>query len=159
MPAKPAGAARKPRTAKAAAPGKKPRAPARRDPSPTPVPDDAPEDDAPEVAPYTPLQKAIATIFSQAQRTTAGHRKLVVNLRATFDQCLTGEGSIGSTIGVTGRHGEKLFTAEFSKFLERVLNVKKSEVVGDRCLRLVDLFVRNLVNGGELRGAPICALY
>lgn len=98
----------------------------------------------------------IATIFSQAQRTTAGHRKLVVNLRNVFEQCLAGTGAVGSTIGCKDRAGEKAFARDFCRFLNRVLVVKKSEVVGDRCLRLADLFVKNLVDGGRelLFGPP-----
>lgn len=72
-----------------------------------------------------------------------------MNLRGVFDQCINGTGSIGSTIGVKGRQGEKLFNRDFCRFLNRVLVVKKSEVVGDRCLRLADLFVKNLVESGE----------
>lgn len=98
---------------------------------------------SPEPEPYSPLQKTIASVFSQAQKTTAGHRKLVVNLRGIFDQCLSGNGSIGST--VEARQGYKVFQKEFCRFLDRVLVVKKSEVVGDRCLRFADLFLRNLV--------------
>jgi condensin complex subunit 3 len=97
---------------------------------------------------YTPLEKTIAQIFQQGQKTTAGHRKLVVNLRGVFDQCIAGTGSVGSTLGgLSGRAGEKEFTKAFCRFLNRVLVVKKSEVVGDRCLRLADGFIKNLVEG------------
>lgn len=102
--------------------------------------------DAPE--PYTVLQKTLAQIFAQGQKTTAGHRKLVVNLRGVFDQCIAGTGSVGATIGARGRSGEKVFARDFCRLLNRVLVVKKSEVVGDRCLRLADLFVKSLVDGG-----------
>jgi condensin complex subunit 3 len=115
----------------------------------TPIPEETAEDEAPE--PYSPLQKTIASVFNQAQKTTAGHRKLVINLRSIFDQCIQGTGSIGGTIGVQGRQGEKMFVREFCRFLNRVLVVKKSEVVGDRCLRLADLFIANLAGVGRLR--------
>jgi len=102
----------------------------------------------PEVQ-YTVLQRTIATIFSQCQRTTAGHRKLVINLRSVLDQCVAGTGAVGSTIGCDGRDGEKAFTRDFCRFVNRVLVVKKSEVVGDRCLRLVDLLMMNLLESGS----------
>ncbi|KAI5780914.1 nuclear condensing complex subunit [Geopyxis carbonaria] len=111
-----------------------------------PVPE--PEEEV-EVEKYTVLDSTLATIFSQAQKTTAGHRKLVINLRTTLDQCISGSGSVGSTIGVSGRKSEKVFARAFCRFLKRVLVVKKSEVVGDRCLRLADLFLRNLLGKGD----------
>lgn len=83
----------------------------------------------------------------------------MANLRGVFDQCIAGTGSVGATIGVKGRPGEKVFAKDFCRFLNRVLVVKKSEVVGDRCLRLADLFVKNLVEGGKvltLDGAEEC---
>ncbi|KAA8900748.1 nuclear condensing complex subunit [Sphaerosporella brunnea] len=74
-------------------------------------------------------------------------------MRGIFDQCLAGTGSIGSTISASGRAGEKIFTKDLCRFLNRVLVVKKSEVVGDRCLRLVDGFVKNLVEGNKKKKA------
>jgi condensin complex subunit 3 len=106
---------------------------------------------------YTPLQDAIAAAFSSAQKTTAGHRKLVINLRSIWEQCATGTGLLGTPIG-GGRAGEKAFVKDFTGFLNRVLMVKKSEVMGDRCLRFVDLFVRGLLDKGEyslIRGIEV----
>lgn len=142
----PARSARSSRTA-ASSSRRKPREPsASETPDPGPAVAAQPE---PSVEPYGPLQTAVAGIFLQAQKTTAGHRKLVINLRAIFDQCLSGTGPVGSTIGVNGRKGEKLFAQVFFRFLNRALVVKKSEVVGDRCLRVADMFVRNLVQDPE----------
>ncbi|TGZ85197.1 ARM repeat-containing protein [Ascodesmis nigricans] len=141
----PAKAPRKPRATAASSskpPAKRPRT-ARTTASTTPAPEPSPEA-TPEPQTYNALQKTIATIFAQAQKTTAGHRKLAINLRTVFDQCWNGTGSIGSTIGVREKDGEKLFAKEFCALLNRVLVVKKSEVVGDRCLRFADLFLRNL---------------
>ena len=108
----------------------------------------APPPPPPPPAVYSPLQTTIATAFSSAQKTTAGHRKLAINLRSVWEQCATGTGSVGAPIG-GGRAGEKAFVKEFTGFLNRALVVKKSEVVGDRCLRFVDLFVRGLLDKGE----------
>lgn len=73
----------------------------------------------------------------------------MINLRSTYEQCLSGTGSVGSTVPQGGQRGEKAFLREFVKFLSRVLVVKKSEIVGDRCLRFTDLFVRGLLEKGE----------
>jgi condensin complex subunit 3 len=103
------------------------------------------------VVPYTPLEAALAANFTQAQKMTAGHRKLVVRTRKVFEQCVAGTGNLGSTIPKSGREGEKTFVRAFCRFLNRALVVKRGEVVGDRCLRYVDLFVKNLVEGsGEI---------
>lgn len=75
----------------------------------------------------------------------------MINLRSTYEQCVNGTGSVGSSIpGGGGQRGEKAFVREFCRFLNRVLVVKKSEVVGDRCLRFADLFVRGLLEKGEV---------
>ncbi|PUU77631.1 nuclear condensing complex subunit [Tuber borchii] len=109
----------------------------------------APEPSPPPPVTYTPLQDAIATIFQSAQKTTAGHRKLAITMRSIWEQCAAGTGPLGASIG-GGRVGEKAFVKEFTGFLNRVLMTKKSEVVGDRCLRFTDLFVRGLLDkGGE----------
>ncbi|RPB03620.1 hypothetical protein L873DRAFT_1731528 [Choiromyces venosus 120613-1] len=104
----------------------------------------APEPSPPPVT-YTPLQDAIATVFQSAQKTTAGHRKLAITMRSIWEHCAAGTGPLGTLIG-GGRVGEKAFVKEFTSFLNRVLVVKKSEVVGDRCLRFTDLFVRGLLD-------------
>ncbi|PWW72815.1 hypothetical protein C7212DRAFT_359859 [Tuber magnatum] len=105
----------------------------------------APEPSPPPPITYTPLQDAIATIFQSAQKTTAGHRKLAITMRSIWEQCAAGTGPLGSSVG-GGRVGEKAFVKEFTGFLNRVLVTKKSEVVGDRCLRFIDLFVRRLLD-------------
>ncbi|RPB12529.1 hypothetical protein P167DRAFT_565197 [Morchella conica CCBAS932] len=90
-----------------------------------------------------------------AQKTTAGHRKLAVTLRATYEQCIAGTGTIGSTVpGGGGQKGEKAFVKEFFRFLDRVLVVKKGEVVADRCLRFVDMFVRGLLEKDKPKPKP-----
>lgn len=137
MPAK-ASATRAPRASRV--PSKRARpAPSASPPPPSPPP-------APD---YNTLQTAIAGVFAAAQKTTAGHRKLVINLRSTFEQCLNGTGTVGTTIPSGKYKGEKAFVNEFCRFLNRILVVKKSEVVGDRCLRFADLFVRGILDKGE----------
>lgn len=117
-------------------------------PAPSASPPPPPRSPSPVPA-YNTLQTAIAGVFAAAQKTTAGHRKLVINLRSTFEQCLNGTGVVGTTIPSGKYKGEKAFVNEFCRFLSRVLVVKKSEVVGDRCLRFADLFVRGILDKGE----------
>ncbi|KAF8460649.1 nuclear condensing complex subunit [Kalaharituber pfeilii] len=93
-------------------------------------------------ATYSPLQTAVSTIFNSAQRTTAGHRKLATNLRAIHEQCVEARGVGAATGG--GRAGEKAFGREFIRNLNKVLLVKKGELVGDRCIRFCDLFVKGI---------------
>ncbi|KAG0637178.1 putative nuclear condensin complex subunit 3 [Tuber brumale] len=138
MPARVAGS----RSARTRAPRK--RAPAAPEETPAAT-SPALEPSPPPPATYTPLQDAIATIFQSAQKTTAGHRKLAITMRSIWEQCAAGTGPLGTSIG-GGRVGEKAFVKEFTGFLNRVLMTKKSEVVGDRCLRFIDLFVRGLLD-------------
>lgn len=98
-------------------------------------------------ATYNPLQQVISETFASAQRTTAGHRKLAIKLRNLFDQCIKGEGPVG-TIAGGGRAGEKAFGKEFIRNLNKVLLVKKGVVVGDRCVRFCELFVRWMIEKG-----------
>lgn len=115
--------------------------------SPPPPPSPSP------VADYNALQTAIAGVFTAAQKTTAGHRKLAINLRLVLEQCATGTGPVGITMSDGKYKGEKAFGAEFCRFLNRALVVKKGEVVGDRCLRFADLFVRGLLGKGGIPSA------
>lgn len=112
--------------------------------APNPPPPQQPED--PQLSVYSPLQSAVSTIFASAQRTTAGHRKLATNLRNIHEQCVDARGPGAPTGG--GRAGEKAFGREFIRNLNKVLLVKKGEVVGDRCLRFCELFVRQAVEKG-----------
>ncbi|KAH8146781.1 uncharacterized protein LAJ45_09155 [Morchella importuna] len=143
-PAKPPRAPRAPRAAPPRKRAPRPAASPARTPSPPPPP-----------PPYTPLSTTLATVFDSAQKTTAGHRKLAVTLRATYEQCIAGTGTIGSTVpGGGGQKGEKAFVKEFFRFLDRVLVVKKGEVVADRCLRFVDMFVRGLLEKDKPKPKP-----
>lgn len=143
MPIK-APASRAPRASRV--PSKRARPPPSASPPPPLSPSPVPE--------YNTLQAAIAGVFAAAQKTTAGHRKLVINLRSTLDQCLNNTGPVGATIPSGKYKGEKAFANEFCRFLNRALVVKKSEVVGDRCLRFTDLFVRGMLGKGEISPHP-----
>ncbi|KAF8446778.1 nuclear condensing complex subunit [Terfezia claveryi] len=118
---------------------------ARSQPTPPPPQEEKTE---PQLPIYTPLQTAVSTCFANAQRTTAGHRKLATNLRNIHEQCEKARGVGASTGG--GRAGEKAFGKEFIRNLNKVLLVKKGEIVGDRCLRFCEHFVRHSVDKDEL---------
>lgn len=82
------------------------------------------------------VQKAIQSAFSSAQNTTATHKKLVTTLRTLQEDC-------------ANNGSEKEFKREFIKCLNRVLVVKKGEVVGDRVMRFCDLFIRHIHEKGQ----------
>lgn len=117
-------------------------APATREASPQPDPDGL--EDTPEPAKkYTALQTAVSQLFQAAQKTTSSHRKLTTQLRSIHQGCFQGTGVYEEFGG--GRSGEKAFCKEFMRVLSRVLVIPKKELVGDRCMRFADSFVKLLL--------------
>lgn len=111
-----------------------------------------PEEPAPpEASPN--LRRDICVIFADAQRSTTGHRKLVVRLRKLQEICC------GISTKKTKKDGkgpevqeelllpseetipEKEFNVEVGRCLLRILPIKKTEPVGDRILRFVGTFL------------------
>jgi condensin complex subunit 3 len=111
-----------------------------------------PEEPAPpETSPN--LRRDICVIFADAQRSTTGHRKLVVRLRKLQEICC------GISTKKTKKDGkgpevqeelllpseetipEKEFNVEVGRCLLRILPIKKTEPVGDRILRFVGTFL------------------
>lgn len=119
-----------------------------RAPSVTPsfaIPDEPP---LPEASPN--LRRDVCAIFADAQRSTTGHRKLVVRLRKLQEIC--------SGIAQKNKKGkeqeqeeivlpeeetlpEKEFNVEVGRCMLRILPIKKSEPVGDRIIRFMDTFL------------------
>ncbi|KAJ5912677.1 hypothetical protein N7504_001560 [Penicillium tannophilum] len=119
-----------------------------RAPSVTPsfaIPD---EPSLPEASPN--LRRDVCAIFADAQRSTTGHRKLVVRLRKLQEIC--------SGIAQKNKKGkeqeqeeivipeeetlpEKEFNVEIGRCMLRILPIKKSEPVGDRIIRFMDAFL------------------
>ena len=99
----------------------------------------------PEEGPESILRTQISSIFRDAQRTTAGHRKLVVGLRKTQETC-----AYEPHNGKGGRQdfGEDEFNAEFARCVVRLLGVKRSEGAGDRLVRFVGFFLRHASEKG-----------
>ncbi|KAK8022014.1 ARM repeat-containing protein [Apiospora rasikravindrae] len=104
----------------------------------------------PEEAPDSALRTQICAVFKDAQRTTATHRKLVVNLRKIHESCCyeppsrpAGKGSNKSQAPESDDFEEEDFNTEFTRCVLRVMPVKKSESVGEKTIRFVGLFLRH----------------
>ncbi|CAI6085340.1 unnamed protein product [Clonostachys chloroleuca] len=90
--------------------------------------------------PDNALRPRICAIFRDAQRTTATHRKLVVNLRKIHEACCYEPESERNA--TPEGYDEETFNYEFIRCVLRVMPVKKSESAGDKILRFVGFFLR-----------------
>ncbi|KAL2369986.1 condensin complex subunit 3, variant [Blastomyces gilchristii SLH14081] len=112
-----------------------------------------PEPALPTSSPH--LRKSIVEIFSDAQRSATGHRKLVVRLRKIQEGCCglrrektKGKGSKqheeSINDGFTADDGvaEKEFNIEVSRCMLRILGVKKTEGAADRVIKFLGTFLR-----------------
>ncbi|KAI4868491.1 condensin subunit Cnd3 [Hypoxylon rubiginosum] len=97
--------------------------------------------DIPEEAPDSDLRRQVCAIFGDAQKTTATHRKLVVNLRKVHEACCY-EPTRPNKSAPTDFH-ETDFNNEFTRCVLRVMPVKKSEGVGEKTIRFIGLFLRH----------------
>ena len=119
-----------------------------RAPSVTPsfaIPD---EPALPEALPN--LRRDVCAIFADAQRSFTGHRKLVVRLRklqeiscGVAQQKKKGKEQEQEKIDLPEEETlpEKEFNVEVGRCMLRVLNIKKSEPVGDRIIKFLDTFL------------------
>lgn len=82
-------------------------------------------------------------MFRDAQRTTASHRKLVINLRKIQEACCYEPTSKKKNMTGAEDFDEEQFTYEFTRCVLRVMPVKKSESVGERAIRFIGLFLRH----------------
>lgn len=97
----------------------------------------------PDEGPITSLRSQISTVFSNAQRSTAGHRKLVVGLRKLQDHCINEQPFLGGHEEQEGdRFVEDDFNVEFTRCVVRLMGVKKSENVGDNLVRFIGFYLR-----------------
>ncbi|KJZ73380.1 hypothetical protein HIM_07174 [Hirsutella minnesotensis 3608] len=90
--------------------------------------------------PSNPLRTQICSIFRDAQKTTATHRKLAVNLRKQHETCCyepTNERAAPSDFD------EALFNKEFVRCVLRIMPVKKTEGAGERSIRFVGFYLRH----------------
>ena len=97
-----------------------------------------------EESPVTDLRIKICEIFADAQKTTSGHRKLVVRLRKIQEACcyLPAQ-SKKIRLGSSENFDEQDFGVEVARCALRVLSVKKAEPVGDRVVRFLGLFLKS----------------
>lgn len=110
------------------------------------VPEEPP---LPEAVPS--LRRDVCSIFADAQRSTTGHRKLVVRLRKLQEACS------GISQKTSKKDGKKIqepvslpteeslpeteFNVEIGRCVLRIVAIKKSEPVGDRILRFLGTFL------------------
>ncbi|KAL4904384.1 hypothetical protein BDW74DRAFT_154730 [Aspergillus multicolor] len=99
------------------------------------------------------LRRDVCAIFADAQRSTTGHRKLVVRLRKIQEVCCgipqknTKKDSKNTETPderlIPGEETlpEKEFNVEVGRCLLRILSIKKTEPVGDRILRFLGNFL------------------
>ncbi|ETS72895.1 hypothetical protein PFICI_15402 [Pestalotiopsis fici W106-1] len=99
----------------------------------------------PEDGPDNALRSQICVIFKDAQKTTASHRKLVVNLRKIHESCCyePTRPKKPAAAAPAEDFDEDDFNAEFSRCVMRAMPVKKSESVGEKTIRFVGLFLRH----------------
>ncbi|KAI0195892.1 ARM repeat-containing protein [Astrocystis sublimbata] len=99
--------------------------------------------DIPQESPDNELRKQVGAVFRDAQKTTATHRKLAVNLRKLHEACCYEPTVPNKQSSATDDFDESDFNTEFARCVLRVMPVKKSEGVGDRVIRFVGLFLRH----------------
>ena len=103
----------------------------------------SPQIEIPDETPDNELRTQISTIFRDAQRTTASHRKFVINLRKIQEACCYEPTSNRKNQTGAEDFDEEQFTYEFTRCVGRVMPVKKSESVGERSIRFIGLFLRH----------------
>lgn len=96
----------------------------------------------PTETPETALRAQICAIFKDAQRSTASHRKLVINLRKIQEACCYEPTSKNKKTGAEDFE-EDDFTQEVTRCVIRSMPVKRSESVGERIIRFLGLFLRH----------------
>lgn len=96
--------------------------------------------DVPVETPDNELRPKVCAIFKDAQKTTATHRKLVVNLRKLQEACCYEPADPKKQS--PGDFSEEDFNTEVVRCVLRIMPVKKSEGVGERIVRFIGLFLR-----------------
>ncbi|KAG8627712.1 hypothetical protein KVT40_003585 [Elsinoe batatas] len=100
----------------------------------------SPVADVPDEGASTALRKHIGAIFSDSQKSTTGHRKLVINLRKIQESCCY------EPTSKKGRQDDQFdeedFNNEFLRCILRLLPIRKSEAAGDRVVRFLGVFLR-----------------
>ena len=103
----------------------------------------------PEEGPTSTLRVQICNVFSDAQKSAVGHRKLLVGLRKIQEACCY-EPTQHSKPGRQG-FNEENFNREIARCVVRLIGVKRGEVVGDRVVRFLGSFLRHACEKGEAK--------
>ena len=101
----------------------------------------------PDEGPSSTLRAQICSLFGDAQRTTAGHRKLVVSLRKVQEACCYEP--INPSKHSDEEFGEDDFNVEVARCIIRLTGVKKGEGAGDKLVRFLGLFLRHACDKGK----------
>lgn len=101
----------------------------------------SPTSNIPDEGPATTLRNHVLAIFSDAQKSNTGHRKLVINLRKIQEACCY-EPVSSKKSAKEYNFDEDDFNTEIVRCVLRVLSVKRSETVGDRIVKFLGLFLR-----------------
>ena len=101
--------------------------------------------DIPEETPDNELRTRVASVFRDAQRNTASHRKLAVTLRKAQEACCY-EPTSANKSSTAAEFDEDDFNVEFVRCVLRVMPVKKSEAVGEKTIRFIGLFLRHSID-------------
>lgn len=101
----------------------------------------------PEEGPTSTLRAQICSIFSDAQKSTAGHRKLFVSLRKIQEACCYGPLQIDKKS--QEEYGEDDFNVELARCVIRLMGVRKNESVGDQIVRFLGFFLRHASEKGS----------
>ncbi|CAJ0540611.1 Ff.00g076370.m01.CDS01 [Fusarium sp. VM40] len=91
--------------------------------------------------PDNALRSKVCAIFRDAQRTTATHRKLVVNLRKIQESCAYEPTNPDES--QANEFDEDAFNHEFIRCVSKIMPIKKSENVGEKSIRFTGLFLQH----------------
>ncbi|KIL95853.1 condensin complex subunit 3 [Fusarium avenaceum] len=101
--------------------------------------------------PDNALRSKVCAIFRDAQRTTATHRKLVVNLRKIQESCAYEPTNPDES--QANEFDEDAFNHEFIRCVSKIMPIKKSESVGEKSIRFTGLFLQHAIaKDNELLG-------
>ncbi len=101
----------------------------------------------PDEGPSSSLRAQICSLFADAQRTTAGHRKLVVGLRKVQEACCYGP--IDPSKHSHEKFREDDFNVEVARCVIRLMGVRKGEGAGEKLVKFLGLFLRHACDKGK----------
>ncbi|KAF2721121.1 hypothetical protein K431DRAFT_312816 [Polychaeton citri CBS 116435] len=97
--------------------------------------------DIPDEGENTSLRQSICQVFSDAQKSTTGHRKLVISLRKIQEECAY-EPATQKSSSKSEDFEAQDFDNEVVRCILRILAVKKAEAAGDRVIRFLGTFLQ-----------------